>query len=118
MGMGVDGGKGWLTARSRGREIRVLGGWGVDAQHLARSFPVYALQDKTDMGGCGLGSRCRSSERWRDAAAPSGMRCHTSQLFAGSARRLSLFPLDLQHVCEQHLLRLASYASPCVGLRV
>ena len=46
--------------------------------------------------------------------APPGMRSHTSQLFAGSARRLSLFPLDLQHVCEQHLLRLASYASPCV----
>ena len=56
---------------------------------------------------------------WRDAAAPSGMRCHTSQLFAGSARRLSPFLLVLQCVCEQHLVAVASYpSSPCVGPRV
>ena len=58
--------------------------------------------------------------------APSGMRCRTSQLlvFAGSARRLSPFyagsPVCVCEqnlltyyllTCEQHLLRLASYAS-------
>ena len=32
------------------------------------------------------------------------MRSHTSQLFAGSARRFSPFLLALQRVCEQHLL--------------
>ena len=83
-----------------------------------RAVPGARMGREGGWEGCGLGSRCWGSERWRDAAAPSGMRCHTSQLFAGGARRLSLFPLDLQHVCEQHLLRLASYASPCVGLRV
>ena len=61
--------------------------------------------------GWGAGRRQPGQrERWRDggwdAVAPSGMRCRTGQLFAGSARRLSPFSAGSPVcVCEQHLLR-------------
>ena len=92
---------GWMCAAT----TKAGGAW--DAEGEGRGEGVCV--------GWGAGARgAGQREVWGGAVAPSGMRCRTSYSLAVRVASRP-FLLDLQCVCEQHLLRLASYASPCVG---
>ena len=63
--------------------------------------------------GCVWGGEPAPGQREvpRVAVAPSGMRCRTSQLFAGSARRLSPFSAGSPVCVLTYLLKLSSIFS-------